>query len=81
MKNQKSDRTVELEAELIRLNALVRSRRKQLVQLQRCPHTDCECRTVWKDFVEKNLAQQMGRIRRQVRSKSAKPATAKRAKR
>jgi hypothetical protein len=63
---------LELEAELVRLNALVRARRKQLAFLAKCPNKDCECRAVWRDVVEKNLAGQMGRIRRQVRSKSSR---------
>lgn len=71
MKN-KAEQAAELEAELIRLNALVRARRKQLVRLQQCPNKDCECRAVWRDVVEKNLASQMGRIRRQVKRPSAR---------
>lgn len=78
MKNQKSDQAAELEAELIRLNTLVRARRKQLVHLQRCPHKDCECRAVWHSLVEKNLAEQMGRIRRQVKTRTATAKGAKR---
>ena len=67
MKRDKADRAAELEAELIRLNTLVRARRKQLARLDRCPNKDCECRMVWRDMVEKQLAQQMGKIRRQVK--------------
>ncbi len=67
MKRVKAERAAELEAELIRLNTLVRARRKQLARLDQCPHKDCECRQVWRDMVEKNLSLQMGKIRRQVR--------------
>ena len=49
----------ELESELIRLNSLIRARRKQLAFLQRCPNTDCECRAVWKEVTEKKLANGM----------------------
>lgn len=70
--NKKQEQAVELEAELIRLNNLVRARRKQLANLEKCPNKTCECRVVWREVVEKNLASQMGRIRRQVRSKALK---------
>ncbi len=60
---------VELEAELMRLNELVRARRKQLARLAACPNKDCECRLVWREVVEKNLSSQMGRIRRGVHGK------------
>ncbi len=62
----------ELEAELLRLNALVRERRNQLARLEKCPNKDCPCRFVWREQVEKNLEGQVGRIRRQVRAKSAR---------
>jgi len=78
MKNNKAAAAAELEAELIRLNTLVRARRKQLAQLQRCPNKDCECRLVWGQVVEKTLSRQMGRIRRHVKRK---PGSAKAAKR
>jgi hypothetical protein len=68
----------DLEAELLRLNALVRERRKQLARLDKCPNKDCPCRFVWREHVEKNLEGQMGKIRQQVRSKSAKLAKPKR---
>lgn len=71
MKNKEAQ-TAELEAELIRLNTLVRARRKQLANLQRCPNKDCECRMIWQQVVEENLASQMGKIRRQVRTRPAK---------
>jgi hypothetical protein len=61
-----------LEAELVRLNALVRERRKQLDRLEKCPNKDCPCRFVWREHVEKNLAGQVGKIRRHVRSKPLK---------
>jgi hypothetical protein len=63
--------TAELEAELLRLNELVRARRDQLARLEHCPHKDCECRQVWKQVVEKKLAHQFGKIRKQVRAKPA----------
>ncbi len=72
MKNDKAAPAAELEAELIRLTTLVRARRKQLARLRTCPHKDCECRMIWRDTVEKNLAQQMGKIRRQVKARPAK---------
>ena len=62
----------DIEAELMRLNALVRERRKQLARLDKCPNKDCPCRFVWREHVEKNLAGQVGKLRRQVRDKSAK---------
>ena len=61
----------ELESELLRLNALVRARREQLEQLKTCPNPECPCRAVWREQVEKGLAGQMGKIRRQVRSKQS----------
>lgn len=57
---------MDLEAELVRLTTLVRERRKQLARLQKCPNKTCECRLVWRNVVEKKLAGQMGKIRRQV---------------
>jgi hypothetical protein len=68
----KQREAVELEAELLRLNSLVRQRRAQLVRLEQCPNKDCECRVVWREVVEKNLAGQMGKIRRQVKNNGAK---------
>jgi hypothetical protein len=61
----------ELEAELLRLNTLVRERRTQLARLENCPHKDCECRQVWKEVVEKKLANQVGKVRKQVRGRRA----------
>ncbi|HTL56336.1 MAG TPA: hypothetical protein VL361_11700 [Candidatus Limnocylindrales bacterium] len=67
MMKSKRRQALELEAELIRLNALVRQRRKQLAFLEKCPNRNCECRLVWRQVVEKNLRQQVGRIRRTVK--------------
>src|SRR5664279_1649822 len=72
MMNGKQRDGTQLEAELIRLNTLVRERRKQLDRLEKCPNKDCPCRFVWREHVEKNLAGQVGKIRRRVRDKSAK---------
>jgi hypothetical protein len=76
MKSRPLDST-ELEAELLRLNSLVRERRKQLARLKNCPNPDCPCRVVWRDVVEKNLAGQVGRIRRNVRSRRGGSAKGK----
>jgi hypothetical protein len=76
--NGKPQEATELEAELLRLNTLVRERRKQLVRLEKCPNKDCPCRVVWRNHVEKNLAGQVGKIRRKVSSKTAQPAKPKR---
>jgi hypothetical protein len=73
----KQREATELESELIRLNALVRERRKQLDRLDTCPNKDCPCRFVWREHVEKNLAGQVGAIRRQVKAKAAKPINRK----
>jgi hypothetical protein len=70
--NGKQRAATELEAELVRLNALVRERRKQLDRLEKCPNKDCPCRFVWREHVEKNLAGQVGKIRQQVHGKEAK---------
>ena len=64
--NGKQRKTTALEAELLRLNALVRERRKQLARLEKCPNEDCPCRFVWREQVEKNLEGQVLKIRRQV---------------
>jgi hypothetical protein len=69
--NGKPREGTDIEAELMRLNALVRERRKQLARLDKCPNKDCPCRFVWREHVEKNLAGQVGKLRRQVRDKSA----------
>ena len=75
--NGKPQDATELEAELLRLNTLVRERRKQLARLEKCPNPDCPCRVVWRNHVEKNLAGQVGKIRSHVRSKKAQPAKQK----
>jgi hypothetical protein len=75
--NGKQREATDLEDELLRLNALVRERRKQLARLEKCPNKDCPCRFVWREQVEKNLEGQVGRIRLQVRGKSAKLAKPK----
>jgi len=64
----------ELEAELIRLNTLVRARRKQLARLEHCPHKDCECRQVWREVTEKKLAAQVAKIRKTVKTGNANPS-------
>ena len=68
----KAREALELEAQLVRLNTLVRARRKQLAFLAKCPNKTCECRAVWREVVEKKLAGQMGKIRQQVRSKASR---------
>jgi hypothetical protein len=67
MASSKQHKLADLEEELTRLNALVRERRAQLDRLRDCPNTACPCRVVWRDHVEKNLASQVRRIRKQVR--------------
>ncbi len=69
MKNSKHRDVAEIEAELLRLNTLVRERRAQLARLEKCPNPDCPCRVIWRDHVEKGLASQVGKIRRRVRGK------------
>jgi hypothetical protein len=70
--NGKQRTVTALEAELVRLNALVRERRKQLGRLEKCPNKDCPCRFVWREHVEKNLAGQVGKVRQQVRGEAVK---------
>lgn len=60
---------IELEEELLKLNALVRKRREQLARIQDCPNHDCHCRAVWKEQVEKGLEGQVRKIRRNLDSK------------
>ncbi len=67
----KERQALELEAELVRLNNLVRARRAQLLRLENCPNKNCECRRIWRSVVEKDLASQVSKVRRQVRSSSA----------
>jgi hypothetical protein len=78
MMKAKPKQAVELEAELKRLSGLVRERRAQLERLEKCPNKDCPCRFVWRQVVEENLAQQMGKIGQHVRGKT--PQRRKRAK-
>ncbi|MGA2864989.1 MAG: hypothetical protein ABSF95_10950 [Verrucomicrobiota bacterium] len=66
----------ELEAELLRLNALVRERRQQLARLQSCPNPLCPCRVVWREQVEKGLASQVRKIRKHVRATPGRGARA-----
>ena len=68
----------ELESELLKLNSLVRERRKQLARLENCPNKDCECRRVWREVVEKDLSRQVGKIRKRVRPKRTKKLKSKR---
>ena len=75
--NAKPQEATDLEAELLRLNMLVRERRKQLARLEKCPNKDCPCRFVWREHVEKNLAGQVGKIQRQVCTNTAPPAKLK----
>ncbi len=75
--NGKPEEATDLEAELLRLNALVRERRKQLARLEKCPNKDCPCRFVWREHVEQNLASQVSEIRRQVHGNPAKTARPK----
>jgi len=77
MKSKQPDAT-ELEAELITLNALVRERRQQLARLKNCPNPHCPCRVVWREVVEQKLAGQVGKIRRNVRSRPRTTAKARR---
>ena len=67
-----SPERAELEAELLKLNALVRQRRMQLARLESCPHKDCECRQVWTEVVDQKLASQVGAVRKKIREKAAK---------
>jgi hypothetical protein len=69
---RKTAAVLEIEAELLRLNSLVRRRRAQLERLKVCPNKDCECRAVWREVIEKDLAQQVGKIRRSVKTKPAR---------
>ena len=75
----KQSQVIELEAELLRLNDMVRARRRQLANLEKCPHADCECRSVWQSVTEQNLAGQMKVIGKTVQR--ATPTKAKAVKR
>jgi hypothetical protein len=72
MMKRKPSEALALEAELLRLNELVRDRREQLARLQDCPNKTCECRRVWSKEVGKNLATQVRKIRRELGPQSAK---------
>jgi hypothetical protein len=76
MKSKKRD-ILELEAELLTLTNLVRRRRAQLARLAKCPNKDCECRAVWRQVIEKDLAGQVGKVRRQVRGAKSKTSAGK----
>ncbi len=76
MKDKKRE-VMELEAELLRLNSLVRDRRAQLLRLDQCPNKSCQCRLVWQEHVDRTLSRQMGKIRRQVVGKTAQNGKAK----
>ena len=65
-KNSKTQEKLELEAELMRLNELVRERRSDLARIQECPNETCKCRAVWKEQVDKTLASQVRKIRKQI---------------
>jgi hypothetical protein len=78
MMKSKKQVAVELEAELLRLSALVRERRKQLARLEKCPNKSCPCRFVWREQIEKNLARQVKKIRRHVKGKAAGNSQSKR---
>lgn len=76
MKSTKA-KVFELEAELLRLNDMVRARRRQLEKLEQCPHKECECRSVWREIVEKDLASQVGKIRTTVNHNGKKAGSPK----
>ena len=75
--NGKPRKASALEAELMRLNLLVRERRKQLARLEKCPNQDCPCRFVWREHVEKSLVGQVGKVRHQVSRKTKIAAKSK----
>jgi hypothetical protein len=68
---------LELEAELLKLNALVRERREELARIKDCPNHDCHCRAVWKEQVDKTLAGQVRKIRRRLDDGKKKKTGAK----
>ncbi len=74
----KAKQAAELEAELLRLSALVRYRREQLGRLEQCPNKTCECRRIWRNHIEKYLVAQVGKVRQQVKSRAAVAASKKR---
>jgi hypothetical protein len=71
MKSQQRE-ILELETELLQLATLVRKRRKAMERLQNCPNSNCQCRLVWSEQVNKTLASQVRRIRRQLSHQPAK---------
>jgi hypothetical protein len=75
--NNKRSAATELEDQLVKLSALVRERRKQLARLEKCPNKHCACRLVWREVVEKKLANQVGAIRRKVRLQPRRPLRTK----
>jgi len=77
MTNGKPQEPTDFEADLVRLNMLVRERRKQLARLEKCPNKDCPCRFIWREHVEMNLADQVGKIQRKVGSKRGRLAKRK----
>ena len=76
---RKQDEKLKLEAELLKLNALVRERREQLDSIRDCPNHACRCRAVWKEHVEKTLSGQMRKIRQQIGAKTKKAPKSKKA--
>jgi len=70
----KGREAADLEAELLRLNTLVRQRRAQLARLEACPNKSCECRKVWREVVEQKLAFQVGKIRKNVTARNGSPS-------
>jgi hypothetical protein len=78
MKRQQHDK-LELEAELLKLNALVRERREQLARIEDCPNKGCHCRAVWREQVEKGLSSQVRKIRRRIGGKPKPAAKSKKA--
>ncbi len=66
-KNSKTTTSLELDAELVKLTALVRERRKELERLKECPNKTCQCRQVWNEQVGKTMASQVRKIRRKIR--------------
>ena len=76
-KNSKQQEKLELEAELMRLNELVRERRSDLARIEECPNEGCKCRALWKEQVDKTLASQVRKIRRQIVVRKAAPAKSK----
>ena len=76
----KERQILKLEAELLKLNSLVRARRETVARLATCPNKGCECRLLWQEHTEKNLARQVGKVRTRVTNGTAKPAPGRKAK-